>query len=197
MADVTISDLGAITPATGLLLPASNGTTTGSVTLSQVCGVMTAAQITTALGYTPYNSTNPAGYITASSLPASQQLAKAWVTFRTNLDVNESSSTANTARFLKASYNVGSVVKNSAGVFTVNFSPSLATSNYNLQVTAGYATDNINTAGQGQYCIAVAAHKLTNAHQSCQVGTWDDTTGVFGSDYNGGNTVVNVAIFHN
>ena len=193
MADVTISDLGALTPDTGLLLPASNGTTTGNVTLSQVCGVMTAAQITTALGYVPYNATNPAAYISNTNA----SVAKAWVTFRTNLAANASSSTANTARFLMANYNVGSVVKNSAGVFTVNFSPSLATSNYNLQVTAGYATDNINTAGQGQYCIAVAAHKLSNAHQSCQVGTWDDTTGVFGSDYNGGNTVVNVAIFHN
>ena len=62
MADVTISDLGALTPATGLQIPASNGSTTGSVTLSQVCGVMTANQITTALGYTPLNGL-PAGCI--------------------------------------------------------------------------------------------------------------------------------------
>jgi hypothetical protein len=55
MADITISGLGDITPATGLLIPASNSSTntTGKVTLAQVCGVMTSAQITTALGYTP------------------------------------------------------------------------------------------------------------------------------------------------
>ncbi len=62
MADVTISSLSPIAPATGLFLPASNGTTTGSVTMSQVCGVMTANQITTALGYTPLNGM-PAGSI--------------------------------------------------------------------------------------------------------------------------------------
>jgi hypothetical protein len=59
MADVTISGLGDLTPSTGLFLPVSNTSTTGKVTLSQVCGVMTSAQITTALGYTPYNSDNP------------------------------------------------------------------------------------------------------------------------------------------
>jgi len=53
MADVTISDLSPLTPSTGLVLPVSNGATTGSVTLSQVCGVMTSAQITSALGYSP------------------------------------------------------------------------------------------------------------------------------------------------
>jgi hypothetical protein len=59
MADVTINGLGDITPSTGLFLPASDASTTGKVTLSQVCGVMTSSQITTALGYTPFNSTNP------------------------------------------------------------------------------------------------------------------------------------------
>ena len=53
MADVTISNLNALTPSTGLELPVSDGSTTGKVTLSQVCGVMTLAQITSALGYTP------------------------------------------------------------------------------------------------------------------------------------------------
>lgn len=71
MADVTIGNLNNITPSTGLFIPASNNSTTGKVTLSQVCGVMTSAQITTALGYTPYNgTTNPNGYITANTLPA-------------------------------------------------------------------------------------------------------------------------------
>jgi len=62
MADITISGLSPITPSTGLVLPVSNGTTTGSVTLSQVCGVMTANQITSALGYTPLNGL-PAGCV--------------------------------------------------------------------------------------------------------------------------------------
>jgi len=59
MADVTISALGDLTPSTGLFLPVSDASTTGKVTLAQVCGVMSSAQITTALGYTPYNNDNP------------------------------------------------------------------------------------------------------------------------------------------
>ena len=59
MADVTISALGDLIPTTGLFLPVSDASTTGKVTLSQVCGVMSSSQITTALGYTPYNSANP------------------------------------------------------------------------------------------------------------------------------------------
>lgn len=79
MSDITISSLQPITPSTGLFLPASDASTTGKVTLSQVCGVMTSNQITTALGYTPYNSTNPgAGAMgipvgTTAQRPASPQ----------------------------------------------------------------------------------------------------------------------------
>jgi hypothetical protein len=86
----------------------SNGATTGKVTLSQVCGVMTLSQITTALGYTPYNSSNPANYITASSLPATQQLAKAWVRFNgpgTSVPANG----ANVTNLISASYNISSL----------------------------------------------------------------------------------------
>ena len=109
MADVTISDLGTLTPATGLLLPASNGTTTGRVTLSQVCGVMTAAQITTALGYTPYNgATNPNGYVTASSLPEELQLAKAWVRFN-GPGTSVPADGANVTNLISASYNIASL----------------------------------------------------------------------------------------
>ena len=41
-------------------------TTSGSLTLGGTL-TLTSGQVTTALGYTPYNSTNPNGYITASS----------------------------------------------------------------------------------------------------------------------------------
>jgi len=67
MADVTISNLSPITPSTGLVLPVSDGSTTGKVTLAEVCGVMTSAQITTALGYTPVDPNNmPAGSLLQS-----------------------------------------------------------------------------------------------------------------------------------
>lgn len=60
---VKISQLPASSPNGSLVLPVSDGITTGKVTVSQVCGVVTAGQITTSLGYIPYNSTNPNGYI--------------------------------------------------------------------------------------------------------------------------------------
>jgi len=184
MADTTISNLSPLTPSTGLYLPVTNGSNTGKVTLAEVCGVMTSNQIVNALGYTPVQPTSPT-------------LAKAWVVFRTNLDSSGNLSTANTNRYLIASYNVGSVTKNTGGVFTVNFSPYLTTNDYSAQVTIGYRTDNITTGGQGQYCVPVIGLKTTNPNQSCQVGAWDDTTGAFSSDYSTGNTVINVAIFHN
>ena len=137
MADVTISGLSPLTPSVGLILPVSNGTTTGSVTLSQVCGVMTSAQITTALGYTPYNSTNPSGYITASSLPASQQLAKAWVSF-TGIGTNGQA----VATLQK--YNVSTVVRNTINSWTINFTAGTF-SNANYVVTGcGRFQNNVN-----------------------------------------------------
>jgi len=63
---VKITQLPAVSPNGSLVLPVSDGITTSKVTVSQVCGVMTAGQITTSLGYTPYNSTNPSGYISSS-----------------------------------------------------------------------------------------------------------------------------------
>ena len=137
MADVTISGLSPITPTTGLFLPASDSSSTGRVTLSQVCGVMTSSQITTALGYTPYNSSNPAGYITASSLPATQQLAKAWVSF-TGVGTNGQPVTT------LDKYNVSSVVKNTINSWTINF-PAGTFSNANYIVTGcGRFTNNVN-----------------------------------------------------
>lgn len=45
MATVTISNLDSLTPAAGLVVPVSNGATTGKVTLSQVCGLIAANQL--------------------------------------------------------------------------------------------------------------------------------------------------------
>jgi hypothetical protein len=100
MADVTINDLSPITPTTGLFLPASDSSTTGKVTLSQVCGVMTSTQITTALGYTPYNSTNPDGYISgikyaSAATTTAQTPGTSWV-LRTGLSATFTASVAQT-----------------------------------------------------------------------------------------------------
>ena len=162
MADVTISSLSPLTPSTGLVLPVSNGTTTGKVTLSQVCGVMTSAQITSALGYTPYNSTNPAGYITASSLPVSQQLAKAWVNFN---GINNT---------IRRAYNISDIVRNNTGRYTITFVPgTMPDGNYSICGSCNY--DNVaNTTG------AVTFYVMNQTSSSCQVGM----RGYNGVDYN-------------
>lgn len=46
----------------------TSGTTLASGDLPTYTGTLTSSQVTTALGYTPYNSTNPNGYITSSAL---------------------------------------------------------------------------------------------------------------------------------
>ena len=165
MADVTISDLGALTPATGLFLPASNGVTTGKVTLSQVCGVMTANQITAALGYTPIQQGGGTGQ-TSNKLymgwSASNQLllqidvtnfgstwpisvsgnattssngAKAWVNF------NGQTGTQVGAEFqctIRSQYNVSSVVRVRNGCYRINFATVMNNINYMTQYTGGY-----------------------------------------------------------
>lgn len=151
MADVVISDLSPITPSTGLVLPVSDGTHTGRVSLSQVCGVMTSAQITSALGYTPqpslgftpYNSTNPAGYITAASLPSSQQLIKAWGVFNGNNSIGTNSTIFN-------SYNINRIYKEGTGKYIVYFQNALPSKNYAVSGTAAKpdANDDANIAVQ-------------------------------------------------
>lgn len=46
----------------------TSGTTLSSSDLPTYTGTLTSSQITTGLGYTPYNSTNPSGYITSAAL---------------------------------------------------------------------------------------------------------------------------------
>ena len=57
-------------------------------------GSLTSSQITTGLGYTPYNSTNPSGYITSSALSSYAALSGA--TFTGSINSGSSVSAANT-----------------------------------------------------------------------------------------------------
>ena len=58
------------TAATSAVSIKNNGDVkiSGNVTATSFSGTITSSQVTTALGFTPYNSTNPSGYITSSSL---------------------------------------------------------------------------------------------------------------------------------
>lgn len=136
MADITISNLNNITPSTGLFIPATNGSTTGKVTLSQVCGVMTSAQITTALGYTPVASNSPS-------------IAKVWVSFNGTRNATNTGSSTNGANVLfRSSYNVSSVLKNGVGDYTININPGvLSDDNYCAVATCDHQSVNTRKAG--------------------------------------------------
>jgi hypothetical protein len=62
----TVTSVGGTGTVSGLTL-SGTVTSSGNLTLGGALS-LTSGQVTTALGYTPYNSTNPAGYITSSAL---------------------------------------------------------------------------------------------------------------------------------
>lgn len=155
MADVTISSLSPLTPSTGLVLPVSNGSTTGKVTLAEVCGVMTSTQIVNALGYTPYNGlTNPNGYINNSDNSVARGYGY----------VNGSGTTGQNVAL--RSYGIQSVIKTNSGRYTINTSYSIAdasiavsgdvgsnVNDYSIKII-GRSTNSINvvsTNGAGTY----------------------------------------------
>ena len=74
---------------------------------------------------------------TSDGLPVFQ--CRAWVNFDGTRDAAGNTSTANTARFIRASGNVSSVVRNGAGDYTVNFTTAMPDTNY---CTLGTATSN-------------------------------------------------------
>jgi hypothetical protein len=55
---------------------------------------------------------------------------RAWVNFDGTKDTTGTTSTANTNRLIRGSGNVGNVLRNGAGDYTVNFSASMANADY-------------------------------------------------------------------
>ena len=145
MADVTINQLTGQAPTSNDVFPFSTTGVTPSTykaTLAQIKTALAipAAQIQSNWNQTNSNSldfiknkptiptqtsqlTNNSGYITSSSLPASQQLAKAWVNFN-------GQGTTGQNQTIRAQYNVSSVYKNGTGDYTINFSANAANNSY-------------------------------------------------------------------
>lgn len=104
------ADLDAIAALTGLagLLKKTAANTWGFDTSVYLTGI-TSSQVTTALGFTPYNATNPSGYITSSSLTPYALLAGAAFTgavsatsFTGAHEGTVGATTPSTAKFLHA-----------------------------------------------------------------------------------------------
>jgi hypothetical protein len=79
----TVTSVSGTGTVSGLTL-SGTVTTSGSLTLGGTL-TLTSAQVTTALGFTPYNSTNPNGYITSSSLSSYLPLSGGTMTGRLTL----------------------------------------------------------------------------------------------------------------
>jgi hypothetical protein len=62
---------------------------------------------------------------------------RAWVNFDGTRDSTGAASTANTARFIRGSGNVSSVVRNGVGDYTVNFTTAMPDVNYSVVAMAG------------------------------------------------------------
>ena len=105
--------------------------------------------------------TNDSGYITSSSLPASQQLAKAWVRW-TGTSYN-----AQGVCTINASYNVSSVVRISTGTYNINWSSAFANANYCVVAGGGGGNPGNNVPVVVReyyttYCVLVANGYGTN-----------------------------------
>jgi len=93
--------------------------------------------------------------ITAAKLDGAQSGSapiygcRAWVNFDGTRDSTGAASTANTNRFIRASGNVTSVLRNGTGSYTVTFTTAMPDANYTAVGHASTETDvgNINPAG--------------------------------------------------
>jgi len=149
MANQRIQDLIPLTPTVNLVLPVSDGSTTGKVSLSDACGVMTSAQITAALGYTPVSTTSPS-------------IARAWVNFDGTAGATVGAEFRCTVR---SSYNVDRVVRISTGDYSIYFTTPMTNANYSV---CGNAYNAVQGATQKPttvsiYTIGTAACRLQTA----------------------------------
>lgn len=73
---------------------------------------------------------------------------RAWVNFDGTRDASGAASTSNTNRFIRASGNVASVLRNGAGDYTITFTTAMLDANY---ATAAFAGNNSGNASVIQF----------------------------------------------
>jgi len=153
MADVTISDLIAQAPTTNDVFPFSTAVSPSTYKAS-LAQIKTALAIPTAVS----QLTNDSGYITASSLPTSQQLARAWVNFD---GINGSVVAGEFRCNILKNYNIDRVVRTTTGRYTVYFATPAPDARY---VVTGAC--NFNNANNDALTIMSIGSQYTNY---CQV----------------------------
>jgi hypothetical protein len=110
-----------------------NGSTAATLTTSGITGNLT--------GNVTGNATTATALSTASG-SAPSYACRAWVNFDGTRDSSGAVSTANTNRFIRASGNVTSVLRNAIGDYTITFTTAMSDANYSPILTIGDAAAN-------------------------------------------------------
>ena len=165
---------GTVTSVTGAgtvsgLTLTGNITTSGSLTLGGTL-VLTSGQVTTALGYTPYNATNPSGYITASALTPYLTSATAATTYQPlDGDLTAIAALAGTAGLVRKTAANTYLLDTSTfltGITSSDVTTALGFTPYNATNPAGYTTNTGTvtsvglTAGTG---VSISGGPITSS----------------------------------
>jgi hypothetical protein len=130
-----------------------NGTTAATLTTSGITGNLTGNVTGNADTATKLSTTT-------GSAPA--YACRAWVNFDGTRDTTGAVSTANTNRFIRASGNVTSVLRNGLGDYTITFTTAMSDANYSWSVS-GHRGDGSGAAG---FC---AQGTTSNAYTSATI----------------------------
>jgi hypothetical protein len=150
----TVTSVAGTGTVSGLSLTGSV-TTSGSLTLGGTL-VLTSGQVTDGLGYTPYDATNPTGYITASALTPYLTSATAATTYQPlDGDLTAIAALAGTAGLVRKTaantYALDSAVY-ITGITSSDVTTALGYTPYNATNPAGYTTNTgtvTNVTGAG------------------------------------------------
>jgi hypothetical protein len=164
----TVTSVSGAGTVSGLSLTGSV-TTSGSLTLGGTL-VLTSGQVTDALGFTPYNATNPSGYITASALTPYLTSATAATTYQPlDGDLTAIAALAGTTGLVrKTAANTYSLDTATylTGITSGQVTTALGYTPYNATNPAGYTTNtgtvtSVNlTAGTG---VSVSGGPVTSS----------------------------------
>jgi hypothetical protein len=106
-----------------------NGSTAATLTTSGITGNLTGNADTA----TKFSTTTGSAPVYA---------CRAWVNFDGTRDTTGATSTANTNRFIRASGNVTSVLRNAVGDYTVTFTTAMSDANYSISGSIRRGTTN-------------------------------------------------------
>jgi hypothetical protein len=170
------------------------GASLASADLPTYTGTITSAQITTGLGFTPYNATNPSGYITSAAL--SPYAALSGATF-TGAIVVPGESRFYSGTYVDPDSGVGRAIKigalgiavlggvktdtlNSTGAITQNGSQVLTAGNYN-----SYSPTLTGTGASGSWGISVTGSSASTTGNAATATALQTARTIGGVSFNG------------